>query len=418
MKTVQRIGSIDVLRGFVMFSMIFVNCGFFKAPWWVGHHTPNSDGNGITYTDVIFPAFLFLAGVAIPLAFQRYSSTFKDQSTALFHILYRGVSLMVMGFLFVNTSFHKSMGFTATFWTLIAMLIIMFTWLQYKGESKIGKYITNSLRIVGVAGLIGYFFYYTGAYGQPLQAYWFGILGLIGRAYIIASVMYMIIGKRTELLMFGVLVLSMLHVVSYLGGVSGWWWLSGGDRVAIAAGQASITLLGVVVGAKILQLQAQDFDISARHKELVKFICMFAILGIATSIILESEFGIHKNGSLPAYVYATVSITMLMWLVVYYLCDIKQKNNFVTRFFLQVGTVPLTAYVMAVVVTRLGQLIKVSDSMHLYDLLFKSLGPWLDKLGAPLWCVQVAGALQTIFFCIVVAGFCVWLKKKKIFLKI
>src|SRR5882724_6331646 len=67
-----RISSIDALRGFVMFMMIFVNdlAG-------AGHVVPDSmvhfsdrhhGGSGMTFVDLVFPAFLFIVGMSIPLA--------------------------------------------------------------------------------------------------------------------------------------------------------------------------------------------------------------------------------------------------------------------------------------------------------------------------------------------------------------
>ena len=70
MPKVERVSSVDILRGIVMATMIFVNCSYFNAPWWSLHY--KSGGDGITYVDLVFPGFLFLAGVAIPLAFERY----------------------------------------------------------------------------------------------------------------------------------------------------------------------------------------------------------------------------------------------------------------------------------------------------------------------------------------------------------
>lgn len=62
-----RIHSLDIFRGLTVLVMVFVdNLGFVKGlPWWT-YHMPR-EANGMTYVDVVFPAFLFLVGMSIPL---------------------------------------------------------------------------------------------------------------------------------------------------------------------------------------------------------------------------------------------------------------------------------------------------------------------------------------------------------------
>src|SRR4051812_2917311 len=67
-----RITSIDALRGLVMFTMIFVNdlAGVEEiAPNWMVHFSDrHKGGSGMTFVDLVFPAFLFVAGMSIPFA--------------------------------------------------------------------------------------------------------------------------------------------------------------------------------------------------------------------------------------------------------------------------------------------------------------------------------------------------------------
>ena len=66
-----RVLSLDIFRGLTMLVMIFVNdlSGVRGLPWWT-YHMP-SGVNGMTYVDVVFPAFLFILGMAIPLAVRK-----------------------------------------------------------------------------------------------------------------------------------------------------------------------------------------------------------------------------------------------------------------------------------------------------------------------------------------------------------
>ena len=64
-----RIASIDALRGLTILVMIFVNDlgGVIGAPAWMKHYFPY-DADGMTFVDVVFPAFLFIVGMSIPFA--------------------------------------------------------------------------------------------------------------------------------------------------------------------------------------------------------------------------------------------------------------------------------------------------------------------------------------------------------------
>ena len=55
----KRILSIDIFRGLTILVMVFVNdlAGIKGLPWWNYHIPPGEQG--LTYVDVVFPAFLF-----------------------------------------------------------------------------------------------------------------------------------------------------------------------------------------------------------------------------------------------------------------------------------------------------------------------------------------------------------------------
>lgn len=83
----ERLKSIDIYRGLTMLGMILVdNQG--STPIWPLNE---SDWNGISTADLIFPSFLFVMGFAVPLAVRR---PFKPLKTVL-----RVFGLFLIGFL-------------------------------------------------------------------------------------------------------------------------------------------------------------------------------------------------------------------------------------------------------------------------------------------------------------------------------
>ena len=89
-----RIASIDVFRGLTMLLMLFVNdlgdsdLGHIQnVPWWLKHLPGNIDG--LTLPDVIFPAFLFIVGLSIPIALERRLALGESRVRLLPHIILR-----------------------------------------------------------------------------------------------------------------------------------------------------------------------------------------------------------------------------------------------------------------------------------------------------------------------------------------
>jgi predicted acyltransferase len=102
-----RVASVDVLRGLTILLMIFVNDLGPAAPSWMHHIQPPS-ADGMTLADVVFPAFLFIVGVSIPLAFERARRDGRTIRAELGHILIRTAGLLFMGVIVFNSEDDKT----------------------------------------------------------------------------------------------------------------------------------------------------------------------------------------------------------------------------------------------------------------------------------------------------------------------
>ncbi|WP_278009965.1 DUF5009 domain-containing protein [Flavobacterium gyeonganense] len=77
--TNNRLISLDVLRGFVMFWIMsgehIIHALAKAAPIpvfvWMSSQMHHTDWDGITFYDMIFPVFLFVAGVSMPYSFDK-----------------------------------------------------------------------------------------------------------------------------------------------------------------------------------------------------------------------------------------------------------------------------------------------------------------------------------------------------------
>lgn len=94
-----RLVSLDVFRGLTVAAMILVtNPGTYSAVYWPLLH---AEWNGWTLTDMIFPSFLFIVGVAMTLSFKARAARGETRSRLALHLLQRAATLIVIG-LFLN----------------------------------------------------------------------------------------------------------------------------------------------------------------------------------------------------------------------------------------------------------------------------------------------------------------------------
>ncbi len=106
----NRLYSLDALRGFDMFWIMgaeeIVNT-LAKAtnnPFWNGfaNQLTHPDWNGFHFYDLIFPLFLFIAGVATPYSVGRELEKGKSRRQLLLRVIRRGLILVLLGIIYNN----------------------------------------------------------------------------------------------------------------------------------------------------------------------------------------------------------------------------------------------------------------------------------------------------------------------------
>ena len=89
-----------------MFTMIYVNdlagAGKIVPDWMVHFSDRHHGGSGMTFVDLVFPAFLFIVGMSIPFALGSRMSKGEPLWKTLLHVVARTLSLLFIGILMVN----------------------------------------------------------------------------------------------------------------------------------------------------------------------------------------------------------------------------------------------------------------------------------------------------------------------------
>ncbi len=103
----QRLMSLDALRGFDMFWIIggedvlqaIANLSGSSARFRarVQRNTEHPEWNGFSFYDLIFPLFMFIAGVAIPFSFASHFAKGEGSARLHFRVIRRGIVLVLLG---------------------------------------------------------------------------------------------------------------------------------------------------------------------------------------------------------------------------------------------------------------------------------------------------------------------------------
>ena len=91
----RRLESLDVLRGLTIASMLLVN----NPGTWSTAYPPllHADWNGWTFTDLVFPFFLFMVGMAMMFSFPKRLEAGDSKRSLFLHVVRRSFALMVLG---------------------------------------------------------------------------------------------------------------------------------------------------------------------------------------------------------------------------------------------------------------------------------------------------------------------------------
>jgi len=365
--------SVDALRGLVITLMVFVNdlAGAPHAPPWLEHVKIEADA--MRLPDVVFPAFLFIAGMSVPLAFGRALSQGRTRGQLLWKALVRTWALLVMGVVMVNMEAHEP--WARGFWGALAYVAMFLAYAVVPGGPGRARSVLRIGRIAGAAALVVLALAYRTADGKAmilgplfdpadtvwLRHSWWGILGLIGWAYMVASLVYLSVGRRREWLVgaTGLLVLLYVAARSHLPEqlASRPWlewaapalaaleaafgWVNGHVGIGGELGSlASIAVAGSCLGS----ILADGSDLR-RPTDRLRWALAFAVGLFLAGVLLDAPYGINKIRATPSWCMFCSAITAAVWALLYWLMDMRGHRGW-SRLFQPAGANPLLAYLL------------------------------------------------------------------------
>ncbi|MEN2400545.1 DUF5009 domain-containing protein [Flavobacterium sp. MC2016-06] len=332
----QRIISIDALRGITIFVMIFVNelASIKNVPQWMKHMP--ADADAMTFVDVVFPAFLFIVGMSIPFAFNARLLKGDSHKTIWTHTLKRAFALIIIGVFMVNAEYGydaSKMIIAPVFWGLLAYAMPIPIWNKYPKNFPI--WVKSILQYGGMLVLITLYFLYIQDNGERgMTPKWWGILGLIGWAYLFTVVYYWIVSGKLWAMILFLIVCVTANSINLTDGLLHITWFS---FIAGHLTHASLVTAGVIISLLF-------FD----QKNVSKInwgVIGFALVFFGVGYLLRPYYGISKIKGTPSWTMFSAAICTVLFYFLYWLMEIKKQTKW-SNFFMPAAANPLLIYIL------------------------------------------------------------------------
>jgi predicted acyltransferase len=305
-----RLKSLDALRGFDMFWIIggreiFIGIasltGWPIFQWWA-EQLNHTSWHGFLFFDMIFPLFLFIAGISFPFSFLKRIAMNDSRRSIYFHVVKRGVILVLLGIIYNNG--------------------INFDFAHLRYGSVLGR--------IGLAWMLAALIFMNTKLRSRI--FWFGAL---------------LTGYWFLLLLFPAHDLGPADAFSKEGNLASYI-----DRLLLPGLQGIHDPEGILstipaIGTALLGMFTGEFILSEylNKKPLLKVLYMVsaAVLLIIIGMTWNTVFPINKNIWTSSFVCFVGGLSLLLFSIFYLVIDVWQYQKW-AFFFIVIGLNPITIY--------------------------------------------------------------------------
>lgn len=370
-----RLRSLDVFRGATIALMILVN----NAGDWGKTFAPllHAEWHGWTPTDLVFPFFLFIVGVAIPFALGRHLERLGGDLRALHRKIFRrsailfGLGIFLIWYPFYTVHWERARIPGVLQRIAIVYLVAALAYLHLRPRSRF---------VLSLALLAGYW-----AVMKLVPVPGFGAGDLSPQGNVAFWFDHLVLGA---------------HHWLYSPG-------PGDPEGILSTLPAVVSALAGIFAGEWLRSKRSDRD---------RLVGLF-VAGVATGaagLLLAPAFPINKNLWSPTYVLFTTGAALLVLALCHWVIDLRRWEAWAAPFRI-FGTNAILAYVGSGVMARTLGVIKVHDAAGESISLQKWLYTTLYPPHLPEYWASFAWALTYVTIWLAVLAL---LDRKKIYLKV
>ena len=311
--------------------MIFVNAlsAIQGMPWWTEHAHAQEDV--MTYVDMVFPFFLFIVGMSMPLSIRQRLKKNPSIPALWLHVLHRALGLFVLGLILANAEKADAgrMGMNANLWALIGILSMGLYLNVYPHSLRFPNY-AKVLKALGLAGAVATFaiFRRVTPHGQTawIDESYPEILGLIAYSYVAAAILY-VPTRRLKWSPYAWFVVLLAFncaccakILLWPDRLPYWIWPFGNGAMVC------LIMAGVSASAIFLGTDKRPAPGSA--------IRLGVILGVVALIggELLTSLGISKIRATPTWCLWSIGGSLLLFSLLFWICDVKRLTGWALLF--------------------------------------------------------------------------------------
>ncbi len=376
----KRLVSLDFFRGATVAAMILVN----NPGSWSHIYDPleHAAWHGWTPTDLIFPFFLFIVGVSIVLAFTKAQAKGAEKNDLLKKSLIRAAKIFGLGLLltsFPYLTFIPDFGFHSNLSDIRIPGVLQRIAICYAIGSVLFLYTKPKTQMFTLIGLL--LGYWVLMIGIPVPGFGAGALDTAD-GNLAAYIDQLILGSHM--------------------------WKDSWDPEGLLSTLPAIgtTLIGIWTGRILMK------DHESESSRTLQFLIWGFIL-ITLGYIWSWIFPLNKNIWTSSYTLFTGGQAMCIFGICYWFIDVKEKQKF-TNWGVAFGLNAITVFFLSGIIARVLSMItfEFSGSTYtvknwIYEIVLKSIASPIN-----------ASLLYAILWIFLFASLAIWMKKKKIIIKV
>ena len=346
----QRNTAIDLLRALTMAMMLMVN-DFWSVkgiPHWMEHAAWGEDMLG--FSDIVFPTFLFCVGLSIPYAITAMRRKGRSEGDVIRHILGRSFALILMGAFICNYEYgiDPAIGYDRQEYCLL-MTVAFFLIFNHYGKDD---WPQRPLKLTGWLVLLYLLITSRSPEGRSFYPYWWGILGLIGWAYLFCALVYALARKKSTHVMVWVLLAAICLCCSETAPYS----VFGGKAILampepnvvqlilstlhLDNASSHLLVMSGVLFSEIYLSRASQWSQKVRAISLILLSVGCLVVGLLThQLFITSKL----IGTLP-WIFYTLAIDAMLYLAFDWVVSVGRSGWF--SFLAPAGTATLTCYML------------------------------------------------------------------------
>lgn len=386
----SRLVSLDVFRGLIIAGMILVtDPGTYSAVYWPLLH---AEWNGPTPTDMIFPSFLVIIGVAMTLSFAARIE--RGAGQLFFHVLRRSIVIFLLGLLvngFPDYDLHTIripgvLQRIAICYLLGACLYLAASRFTGKAEDKSLRSRSTVIAAVLVMILV---VYWALLKFVPVPGFGAGRLDSLGN-----------LGAYLDRRIFGI-----RHMWPY--GLTPGYGVTFDPEGLLSTLPALATLLVGILAGEWIRTD------NARGKKAL----LLALAGgclVLVGLALSPLMPLNKKIWTSSFSLFSAGVALLVFSALYFLLDVKRWRRW-SALSLVFGTNAILAFVLSGIITTLTDRIHVKTA----DGTLLTLHHWLYQYAFATWLRPIHASLAYAIAIVIVNLAVVYpLYRKRIFLRV